>query len=59
MCPSSAPKLKNILPNAPDQPEKAPDPVAIGAGAEEKMKRKRNPLRIDLAASQQQSGVNV
>ncbi len=61
---SKAPPVKNIIPQATTLPEKAPDPVEIDKDSQSTMKRRRNPLRIDLAsettsAGPAASGVNV
>lgn len=52
MCPKpKTPQVKNIVPQAPTLPETPPDPVKIDKDGQDKIKRKRNPLRIDLASS--------
>lgn len=54
--------VKNIIPQATPMPDKAPEPVEIKKDGQTKMKRRRNPLRIDLASgtgSSASSGVNV
>lgn len=53
------PKVKNIMPQAPQQVEAPPDPVKIDKEGGDAIKRRRNPLRIDLASSAPSSGVNV
>ena len=50
MC-STPKQIKNVVPQATAQPDKAPEPLKVGADATDKAKRKRNPLRIDLATS--------
>lgn len=59
MCPTPKP-VKNIIPQATELPEKAPEPVpvAVDKGSETK-RRGRNSLRIDLAAGTSRTGVNV
>lgn len=62
MCPK--PRIeapKNLVAAPPAQPEAPPDPVKIYKDAEAKVKRRRNPLRIDLRGSggAPSSGVNV
>lgn len=66
MCGFSKPKtpkaVPSIVPKAPEQPEKAPEPVEIKKDGQTKLKRKRNPLRIDLATQQigsANTGVNI
>lgn len=61
MCSPKTPVVKNIVPTAPSQPEAAPEPVKIDKDGQDKAKRKRNPLRIDLASggSGVSSGVTV
>lgn len=55
--------VKNIIPQSTPLPEKAPEPVEIAKESQDKMKRRRNPLRIDLASSAPSAtpstGVNV
>lgn len=53
------PQVKNIVPQAPQQVEAPPDPVKIDKEGGDAIKRRRNPLRIDLASSAPSSGVNV
>lgn len=56
------PQVKNIVPQAPQQVEAPPDPVKIDKEGGDAIKRRRNPLRIDLASSPSSapsSGVNV
>lgn len=56
-------QIKNILPQAPSKVEEPPKPVEIAKDGQDKVKRKRNPLRIDLAAGggggSAGSGVNL
>jgi len=64
MCIPKKPKMpEQPVPVAPPpQPEKPPEPVAIKKQSHTKIKRKRNPLRIDLAqkaAGSSNSGVNI
>ena len=52
MC--STPKMptpKNIVPQAPQMAQEPPKPVEIDKDSTGAAKRKRNPLRIDLASS--------
>lgn len=55
--------VKNIIPQPTTMPEKAPEPVEIKKDGQTKMKRRRNPLRIDLASGDTGgtpvTGVNV
>lgn len=62
MCPK--PKIeapKSLVAAPPPQPEAPPDPVKIDKDGDAKVKRRRNPLRIDLRGSGNapSSGVNV
>lgn len=55
-------QVKKIIPQSTPLPEKAPEPVEIKKDNDGKAKRKRNPLRIDLAqqtAAAANTGVNV
>lgn len=45
----SSQPIKNIIPQAPQMAEKAPEPIEIKKDGESKVTRKRNPLRIELA----------
>lgn len=55
------PQVKNVLPQAPARVEEPPKPVEIAKDGKSDVKRKRNPLRIDLASGGGGggSGVNV
>lgn len=56
----SKPKIENkVAPIATQAPDQAPDPVDIKKDSSEKMRRKRNPLRIDMPSSSAGSGVNI
>lgn len=58
MCSPSTPKVKNIVPLAPESPEAPPKAVEVEKDNAQRAKRKSNPLRIDLASGGG-SGVNV
>lgn len=56
------PQVKNVLPQAPARVEEPPKPVEIAKDGQGAAKRKRNPLRIDLAyggGGGGSSGVNL
>lgn len=62
MCAPKTPQVKNILPSQPMQVAEAPKPVAVEKDGADKTKRKRNPLRIDLAGGgggSATTGVNI
>jgi len=66
MCVFSQPKtpqVKNVIPTPTAMPEPPPEPVEIKKDGQTKMKRRRNPLRIDLASTAMKAapstGVNV
>lgn len=64
MCAPKAPKIEKpkIAPLPTAAPEEPPQPVEIQKESAEKNRRKRNPLRIDLASSgggSPSSGVNI
>lgn len=52
-------KVANIVPKPTEAPEKAPDPVPINTDSEDRKRKGRSSLRIDLAAGAPASGVNV
>ncbi|ESY42019.1 hypothetical protein X747_14550 [Mesorhizobium sp. LNJC384A00] len=52
-------KVANIVPKPNEAPEKAPDPVPINTNADDKKRKGRSSLRIDLASGGPASGVNV
>lgn len=64
MCTAKPPKVEKpkIAPLPTAAPEEPPQPVEIQKESAEKNRRKRNPLRIDLASSgggTPSSGVNI
>lgn len=60
MCPPKTSKVKNIVARPTPEPEKAPEPVEVATSSVEDRKRRgRNSLRIDLASGGPASGVNV
>jgi len=66
LCVFKKPKIPDappsIIPKPPEQPEKAPDPVAIKKDGQAKAKKRRNPLRIELSqqvSGSANSGVNI
>ncbi|RUT86782.1 MULTISPECIES: hypothetical protein [unclassified Mesorhizobium] len=54
-----SPKVANIVTKPSEAPEKAPDPVPINTNADDKKRKGRSSLRIDLASGGPASGVNV
>lgn len=63
LCTAKAPKIEKpkVSPLPTEAPEAPPDPVEIQKDSAEKTRKKRNPLRIDLASSNgsRSSGVNL
>jgi len=56
------PEVKASIPTAPQMVEAPPEPVEVAKDTQSKLKRNRNPLRIDLAAGGgggAVSGVNI
>ena len=44
------PVIKNVIPQSTSQVEEPPKPVEIAKDGADKVKRRKNPLRIDLAS---------
>lgn len=62
MCIAKSPKIEKpkITPLPTEAPEEPPAPVEVQKESSEKLRRKKNPLRIDLASSSNPaSGVNI
>lgn len=58
MCAPNIPKPKNLMPSAPDLPDKGPAEIAVKK--DKNPNRRDNPLRIDLATNAPgTAGVNV